>query len=132
MTPPLPRGVLTSIFAIRDKGIDMKKLLKISLMLMCLFTVGADAFGQTTETVAAKTGTQVTTGITPNRVIGDVTTIDQTALSVALKVDGVAGPVNAVLNDKTIYYRAKSDILSRAATATISPADLEKITLAEV
>jgi hypothetical protein len=53
-------------------------------------------------------------------------------MSVTLKVEGVADTINAALNDKTVYYRAKSDILSRAATATIQPSDLEKITLAEV
>jgi hypothetical protein len=53
-------------------------------------------------------------------------------MSVTLKVEGVAGTINAALNDKTVYYRAKSDILTRAATATIQPSDLEKITLADV
>jgi hypothetical protein len=53
-------------------------------------------------------------------------------MSVTLKVEGVADTINAALNDKTVYYRAKSDILSRAATATIQPSDLEKITLAGV
>jgi hypothetical protein len=61
-----------------------------------------------------------------------VAAIDSAAMSITLKVDGVAGTISAALNDKTIYYRAKSDILSRAATATISPADLEKISLADV
>jgi hypothetical protein len=61
-----------------------------------------------------------------------VTAIDQTGMSVTLKVEGVADTINAALNDKTVYYRAKSDILSRAATATIQPSDLEKITLADV
>jgi hypothetical protein len=90
------------------------------------------AFGQTTPSTNAKAGAQVGTSITPNRVIGDVTSIDPAAMSVTLKVEGSTSAVTAVLNDKTIYYRAKSDILSRAATATISPADLEKITLQEV
>jgi transcription antitermination factor NusG len=110
----------------------MRKLLRVSLILTCVLAVVPHAFGQATATPAGKTGAQVGTSITSNRVIGDVTAIDAAALSIALKVDGSAGPVTAALNDKTIYYRAKSDILSRAATATISPADLEKITLAEV
>jgi hypothetical protein len=112
----------------------MKKLLKISMVLLvCALALGAHAFGQTTESSTAKAGAQgAGTSITPNRVIGDVTAIEQSAMSITLKVEGAAGAVTAVLNDKTIYYRAKSDILSRAATATISPADLEKTSLAEV
>ncbi|MDT4896943.1 MAG: hypothetical protein QOH25_2020 [Acidobacteriota bacterium] len=110
----------------------MIKLLRISIILTCLLTVSAHAFGQTTASPEGKAGAQAGTGLTPNRVIGDVTAINQAAMSITLKVEGAVGTVNAVLNDKTIYYRAKSDILSRAATATISPADLEKITLAEV
>lgn len=109
----------------------MKKLFKISLALfVCSLALCAHVFGQTT---AATSGAPAGgTSITPNRVIGDVTAIDQSTMSIALKVDGIAGAVTAALNDKTIYYRAKSDILSRAATATISPADLEKTSLAEV
>jgi hypothetical protein len=110
----------------------MKKLFKISMMLVvCSLALSVHVFGQTT---AAQAGGQAKgTSITPNRVIGDVTDINQATMSITLKVDGApASAVTAVLNDKTIYYRAKSDILSRAATATISPADLEKISLSEV
>jgi hypothetical protein len=112
----------------------MKKFLRISLALVvCALPLSAHAFAQTTTSSPAKAEAQVGgTSITPNRVIGDVTLIDQSAMSITLKVDGVAGTVTAALNDKTIYYRAKSDILSRAATATISPADLEKTSLAAV
>lgn len=114
----------------------MKKLFKISMaLLVCSLALGAHVFGQTTAASSdAKAGAQVGgTSITPNRVIGDVMLIDQSAMSITLKVEGTAaGAVVAVLNDKTIYYRAKSDILSRAATATISPADLEKTSLGEV
>lgn len=110
----------------------MRKLLMVSLILACALTLGTQVFGQTTETPAAKQGAQVGTSITPNRVIGDVTAIDPAAMSVTLKVDGNSGAVTAILNSTTIYYRAKSDILSRAATATISPDDLEKISLAGV
>ncbi len=109
----------------------MKKLFKISLALVvCALALSVHVFGQTTT---AQAGAQAGgTSITPNRVIGDVTDINQSAMSITLKVEGVASAVTAVLNDKTIYYRAKSDILSRAATATISPADLEKTSLSEV
>jgi hypothetical protein len=110
----------------------MIKLLRIPLILICVLIVSAHSFGQTTPSTEGKAGAQGNTGLTPNRVIGDVTAINQAAMSITLKVEGAAGAVTAVLNDKTVYYRAKSDILSRAATATISPADLEKITLAEV
>lgn len=106
------------------------------MMLTCALFTGAHAFAQTTTAAAAgsagKSPAQAGTSITPNRVIGDVTAIDQAAMSVMLKVDGSVGAVTAVLNSNTVYYRAKSDILSRAATATISPADLEKTSLTEV
>jgi hypothetical protein len=113
----------------------MKRLLRFSVMLMCVLAlVGMHAFGQTpAASSTGKTGAQSGgTSITPNRVIGDVTSIDQSAMSITLKVEGAASTVTAVLNSNTIYYRAKSDILTRAATATISPADMEKTTLAEV
>ncbi|HUQ30616.1 MAG TPA: hypothetical protein VM095_00785 [Pyrinomonadaceae bacterium] len=119
----------------------MRRLLRISLTWSCALTVlvaaSANIFGQTTTSSAGQAATQQTpaaagTSITPNRVIGDVTTVDQTSMSITLKVEGVADTINAALNDKTVYYRAKSDILSRAATATIQPSDLEKITLADV
>lgn len=113
----------------------MKKIFRISLaLLVCVLAPATHVFGQTTNgSPAAQAGAQAGgTSITPNRVIGDVTTIDQSAMSITLKVDGAASAVTAALNDKTIYYRAKSDILSRVATTTISPADLEKTSLAEV
>jgi hypothetical protein len=110
----------------------MRKLLKISLMLMCALSTSAHAFGQTSAGSARKTEAQAGTSITPNRVIGDVTAIDQSAMTVTLKVDGAASAVTVTINSNTVYYRAKSDILSRAATATISPADLEKTSLTEV
>jgi hypothetical protein len=111
----------------------MKKLFLISMVLTCALMLVAQAFGQGADASTGQSGAPATgTSITPSRVIGDVTTIDRAGMSITLKVDGVAGLVTAVLNDKTIYYRAKSDILSRAATATISPADLEKTSLLEV
>jgi hypothetical protein len=110
----------------------MRIFSKLSVILACALTLAPQAFGQTTEGAAAKTGAQTGTSITPNRVIGDVTAIDPSAMTVTLKVDGATGAVMAALNSSTIYYRAKSDILSRASTATISPSDLEKISLAEV
>jgi hypothetical protein len=112
----------------------MKRLSKVSLVLTCVLALaGGRASGQTPPGSAGKAGAQNGgTSITPNRVIGDVTGIDQSAMSLTLKVEGAPGAVTAVLGAKTIYYRAKSDILTRAATATISPADMEKTTLSEV
>src|SRR5918993_3645436 len=100
------------------RSLMMRKLLMVSLIWAGALTSAPQAFGQTTEGAAAKAGAQVGTSITPNRVIGDVTAIDPAAMSVTLKVDAHAGAVIAILNSQTIYYRAKSDILSRAATAT--------------
>ncbi len=122
------------LLSFNQESVGMKKLFTISLaLLVCSLALSVHVFGQTTASSAANAGAQAGgTSITPNRVIGDVTVIDQSAMSVTLKVEGTASAVTAVLNDKTIYYRAKSDILSRAATATISPADLEKTSLSEV
>jgi hypothetical protein len=108
----------------------MRNFLRVFIIWTCALLIAPQAFGQTTEATPAKAGAQVGTSMTPNRIIGDVTAIDSAAMSITLKVD--ANPVTAILNSNTIYYRAKSDILSRAATATISPADLEKISLAGV
>jgi hypothetical protein len=87
----------------------------------------ADAFGQTPAA-----GAQTNPAISPNRVLGDVTAIDPSALSITLKVDGASAPVNVVLNAATIYYRVNSEALARAAKGAITPADMTKIALSGV
>lgn len=107
----------------------MRKLFMVTVISTCALTGMPPAFGQAPEGTTAKSGAQAGASITPNRVIGEVEAIDPAAMSITLKVDSNGGALTAVLNSNTVYYRAKSDILSRAATATISPDDLEKITL---
>ena len=85
------------------------------------------AFGQTPAA-----GGQTNPAISANRVLGDVTAIDPAALTITLKVDGSATPINVVLNAATVYYRVNSEALARAARGAITPADMTKITLAGV
>ncbi|HLL15975.1 MAG TPA: hypothetical protein VK388_12970 [Pyrinomonadaceae bacterium] len=93
--------------------------------LACAAGVNA-AFGQTP---AAGAGGQTNAAISANRVLGDVTAIDPSALSITLKVEGSSVPVNVVLNGATVYYRVNPDALARAAKGAITPADMTKITL---
>jgi hypothetical protein len=100
--------------------------------LACATATGA-ASGQTPATGATPAaGSQSNPAISANRVLGDVTAIDPSALSITLKVDGVAAPVNVVLNAATVYYRVNPDAMARAAKGAITPADMTKITLSGV
>ncbi|MCA1565176.1 MAG: hypothetical protein LC803_06005 [Acidobacteria bacterium] len=101
---------------------------------VCATGARATTFGQTPAGGGATpaTGGQTTPAISPNRVLGDVTAIDPSALSITLKVDGASAPVNVVLSAATVYYRVNSDALARAAKGAITPADMTKITLSGV
>lgn len=101
--------------------------------LVCATGINA-AFGQTPAGGAtpATGGGQTNPAISSNRVLGDVTAIDPSALSITLKVDGASAPVNVVLNAATVYYRVNSDALARAAKGAITPADMTKITLSGI
>ncbi|HEY9404880.1 MAG TPA: hypothetical protein VIQ24_19645, partial [Pyrinomonadaceae bacterium] len=93
--------------------------------LACTTSISA-AFGQTTAAAGAG---QTNTAISANRVLGDVTAIDPSALTITLKVDGGTAPINVVLSAATVYYRVNPDALARAAKGAITPADMTKITL---
>ncbi|HYG11423.1 MAG TPA: hypothetical protein VD835_15860 [Pyrinomonadaceae bacterium] len=114
----------------------MKKHLLTFAFAALTCTTGINAaYGQTASgggATPATTPVQTNPAITPNRVIGDVTAIDPTALNITLKVDGSSVPVNVVLNAATAYYRVNSDALARAAKGAITPADMTKISLAGV
>jgi hypothetical protein len=101
--------------------------------LVCATGVNA-AFGQTSAAGAtpANGGQTANPAISPNRVLGDVTAIDPSALTITLKVEGASFPVNVVLNAATVYYRVNSDALARAAKGAVTPSDMTKITLAGV
>ena len=104
-----------------------KHLLTFAFAALACTTGAHGTFGQTPAA-----GGQTNPAISPNRVLGDVTAIDPAALNITLKVDGSSAPVNVVLNAATVYYRVNSDALARAAKGTITPADMTKISLADV
>jgi hypothetical protein len=70
--------------------------------------------------------------LTANRALGDVTEIDTAGKMIVLKVDKVAHAVAAALADNTQFFRAKPEALARAESGKITPADLDKITLADI
>ena len=106
-----------------------KHFLTFALVALACASGVSAAYGQTPAAAAAG---QTNPAISPNRVLGDVTAIDPSALSITLKVEGSSAPVNVVLNAATVYYRVNPDALARAAKGAITPADMTKITLAGV
>ncbi|HZH31128.1 MAG TPA: hypothetical protein VEY11_10230 [Pyrinomonadaceae bacterium] len=111
-----------------------KHFLTFALAALACATGAAATFGQTAVAGATSsaTGAQANAAISPNRVVGDVTAIDPSALAITLNVEGARAPVNVVLSATTVYYRVKPDALARAAKGAITPADMTKITLADV
>ncbi|HZG53111.1 MAG TPA: hypothetical protein VEZ40_13325 [Pyrinomonadaceae bacterium] len=101
--------------------------------LVCATGTGV-AFGQTSAggATSAAAASQANPAISANRVLGDATAIDPSALTITLKVDGASAPVNVVLSAATVYYRVNPDALARAAKGAITPADMTKISLAGV
>ncbi|HYX41550.1 MAG TPA: hypothetical protein VE821_07625, partial [Pyrinomonadaceae bacterium] len=80
----------------------MKKFLVI--FALCAGLLAGSAQAQQPATTAAPAAGQANTGISPNGVIGEVTTIDAAAKRMTIKTD--TGAVVAVLlDDKTIYKR---------------------------
>jgi hypothetical protein len=81
----------------------MRKLLTVIMLAMLAVGAGASAnvFGQTPST----TTTQSTdAGVTPNGVIGEVTTVDMTAKQMTVKTDA-GSVVSVTLSDATVYMR---------------------------
>ncbi|MGI9104618.1 MAG: hypothetical protein ACR2G4_00055 [Pyrinomonadaceae bacterium] len=114
----------------------MKKQILIFACAAIACTIGISAAqGQTPATNNASPSTEgqpkSAATVSANRVAGEVAAIDQAAGAITLKADG-GSAVIVLFNDKTAYYRAKSDALARAGTAAITPADMVKITLSEV
>ncbi|MDQ3755992.1 MAG: hypothetical protein M3371_14825 [Acidobacteriota bacterium] len=111
----------------------MKKILQTFALLLCgLTTIGVSVVSGQATGPATPSAQQPDTGITPNRIAGEVTAIDQAASTLTVKADGSGSSITVMLNDKTAYYRAKSDALQRAEATKITPADLNKIALAEI
>jgi hypothetical protein len=100
----------------------MKRVLLTILLAALAFAGGAFAQQPAAENPA----------LTSNRVLGDVTEIDAAGKMLVLKVEKVEHAVAAALADSTQFFRAKPDALARAESGQITPADLEKIALADI
>jgi hypothetical protein len=110
-----------------------KHFLNYAFAALACATLATVAFGQTPANgTTPAAGGQTNPAVSANRVLGEVTAIDPSALSITLKVEGSSAPVNVVLNSATVYYRVNPDAMARAAKGAITPADMTKITLAGV
>ncbi|HEV2800599.1 MAG TPA: hypothetical protein VGW12_08885 [Pyrinomonadaceae bacterium] len=107
-----------------------KHLLIFAFAAFICAGVALSASAQTPATGAA--AGQTNPAVSTNRVLGDATAIDPAGMTITLKVDGSASPINVVLNSATVYYRVNSEALARAARGAITPADMTKIALANV
>jgi hypothetical protein len=95
---------------------------------LAALTLAGDAFAQAAQQPAAAENS----ALTANRVLGDVTEIDAAKRIIVVKVDKVDHAVAAALADSTQFFRAKPEALGRAESGKITPADLDKIALADV
>ncbi len=104
---------------------------KVFLTFALAAIAALNGFAQVAQPAATATPAE-NSSLTANRALGDVTEIDAANKVLVLKVDKVGHAVAAGLNDGTQYYRAKPEALARAEAGKITPADLDKITMAEV
>ena len=107
----------------------MKRILLTTAFALLAFASNAFAQG---AAPAQQPAAAENPALTANRVLGDVTEIDAAKKIVVLRVDKVQHAVAAALADSTQYFRAKPEALARAESGKITPADLDKITLADV
>lgn len=107
----------------------MKRTLLTTAFAVLAFA--SNAFAQATAP-AQQPAAAENPALTANRVLGDVTEIDAAKKIIVLKVDKVEHAVAAAVADNTQYFRAKPEALARAESGKITPADLDKITLADV
>jgi hypothetical protein len=91
------------------------------MLAMCAYALGAQALAQTTT--GATTTTKPNTGVTANRVIGEVTGIDATAKQVTVKTDAGAAIIVA-LDDKSTYLRTQPGATNLDGATTIALADI--------
>ena len=104
----------------------MKRVLLTAVLAVLAFA--SNAFAQAAQQPAAAENP----ALTANRVLGDVTEIDAAKKIIVIKVDKVEHAVAAAVADNTQFLRAKPEALDRAESGKITPADLDKITLADV
>lgn len=98
----------------------MKKLFLIYALTVCVLALGTQVCAQTTQGTAA---TKPSTGVTANRVIGEVTAIDATAKQVTVKTDAGA-PVTILLDDKSTYLRTRPGATNLDGSTAIALADI--------
>ena len=110
----------------------MKKgLLTITLAVLAL---AADAAAQTAAAPAPQQPAAAASkdgSVTANNVLGDVVEIDAAKKVAVIRINATQ-VVAAALADSTAYFRAKPEALARAESGKITPADLDKIALADV
>jgi Cu/Ag efflux protein CusF len=100
----------------------MRKLLYVFTLLTIIVFQVASAYGQGSSTPATAQS-KTDAGVTPNGVIGEVTTIDPAALRITVKTDAGAS-VNVTLNDKTSYMRLAPGEKTLKNAAKITLADV--------
>ena len=105
----------------------MKKFLVIIMLCTGLFVSGAFAQQPAASPAPAS---QTGTGVSPNRVAGEVTALDAVGHSITIKADGSGALVTVQVSDATKYYRAKPEALAHADKLT--PADLLAITAGDI
>ena len=100
----------------------MRKLLTIFALATLALAAVISAYGQQAGGGAPATG-QTNTGITANRVIGEVTAIDQAAGRITVKADG-GGDVTVMLDEKTVYLRTQPGATNLTGATKIAAADI--------
>ena len=108
----------------------MKRVLLTTVFAVAAFA--SNAFAQAAAAATQQPAAAENPALTANSVLGDVTEIDAAKKIMVIKVDKVAHVVAAALADNTQYFRAKPEALARAESGKITPADLDKITMADV
>ena len=98
----------------------MRKLLYVFALLTIIVFQVAYTYGQGSSAPAQS---KTDAGVTPNGVIGEVTTIDAAAMRMTVKTDAGA-PVNVTLNDKTSYMRLAPGETTLKNAAKITLADV--------
>jgi Cu/Ag efflux protein CusF len=100
----------------------MRKLLYVFALLTIIVFQVASAYGQGSSTPASAQS-KTDAGVTPNGVIGEVTTIDPAASRITVRTDAGAS-VNVTLNDKTSYMRLAPGEKTLKNAAKITLADV--------
>jgi hypothetical protein len=94
-------------------------------------TLAVCAFAATAAAAQQPAAPAQNPALTQNRVLGDIVEIDAAQKIAVVSVER-AGNVGISLADNTQYFRAKPEALQRAESGQITPADLDKITLADL